>query len=67
MGDPREDEFTYFVEEEVLVRFAASTPLQRLRWLEEMRTFTWNAATPETRARWCAARARDRGERDTNT
>lgn len=54
-------EFTYWVEDEILERFARSTPLQRLRWLEEMRTFSWNAATPETRARWRAARDRDRG------
>jgi hypothetical protein len=53
--------FTYWVEDEILIRFAESTPLQRLRWLEEMRTFTWNAATEETRARWRSARERDRG------
>jgi hypothetical protein len=52
-------EFTYWVEDEVLARFKESTPLQRLRWLEDMRRFSWACATDETRARW--RRARERG------
>ena len=51
----------YVVSDDMLRRFAASTPLQRLRWLEEMRRFTWNAATEETRRRWRAERDRARG------
>lgn len=51
----------YFVSSEMLRRFASSTVLQRLEWLEEMRTFTWNAATDATRARWRAERDRERG------
>jgi hypothetical protein len=61
MDDHDELEFSYWVEDEVLERFAASTPLQRLTWLEEMRRFSWDAASPEQRARWRAARERDRG------
>ena len=61
MDDPDDVEFSYWVDDEQLDRFAASTPLQRLRWLEEMRTFSWNAASPEVRARWRAARERGRG------
>ena len=33
---------------------------QRLRWLEEMREFSWEMATPETRTRWRRARAAGR-------
>lgn len=51
----------YFVTDEMLRRFATSTTLQRLHWLEEMRTFSWNAATDGTRARWRAERDRARG------
>lgn len=63
MSAPGDDEegFTYWVEDDMLARFRESTPLQRLRWLEEMRTFTWRAASNETRARWRAARERGRG------
>jgi len=48
--------FTYTVTDEQLARFATSTVLQRIEWLEEMRTFTWNLATPEVRERWRRAR-----------
>ena len=51
----------YFVTDETLRRFAESTTLQRLQWLEEMRTFSWNAATDRTRALWRAERDRRRG------
>lgn len=61
MADDDLSEFTYRVDDEILARFATSTPLQRLRWLEEMRTFSWNAASAATRARWRAARDRSRG------
>jgi hypothetical protein len=44
--------FTYEVSDEQLARFASATPLQRLQWLEDMRIFTWNAASEETRAEW---------------
>jgi hypothetical protein len=52
---------SYVVSDEMLRRFAESTTLQRLRWLEDMRRFTWNAATEETRRRWRAERDRARG------
>lgn len=51
----------YFVTDEMLDRFAKSTTLQRLQWLEEMRILSWNAATDGTRARWRAERDRARG------
>ncbi len=53
-NDERTDRpgFTYEVSDEQLARFAAATPLQRLQWLEDMRTFTWNAASEATRAEW---------------
>jgi hypothetical protein len=46
----------YFVSDEALRQFAKSTVAQRLLWLDEMRTFTWNAQTDATRARWRAER-----------
>lgn len=59
-ADPDDDGgFTYVVSDELLARFAASDVAQRLRWLDEARTFSWAMATPETRARW--RRARERG------
>lgn len=61
MSDEMKPELVYLVSDEMLERFAKSTTLQRLHWLEEMRTFTWNAATAGTRARWRAERDRDRG------
>lgn len=61
MSDADDEELAYFVSEELLRRFAASTPLQRLEWLEEARTFTWNAATNDTRARWRSERDHARG------
>lgn len=54
-------QYTYWVEDDMLERFSRSTPLQRLRWLEEMRAFSWHAVSPETRRRWREARDRDRG------
>jgi len=53
-----ETDLVYYVTDEMLERFAASTTLQRLQWLDEMRTFTWNAATAATRLRWRAERGR---------
>ncbi len=32
----------------------------RMEWLEDMRTFTWNAASDETRAEWQRLRAHPR-------
>ena len=61
--DPYQDSdgaFTYEVSDELLARFATSTVDQRLRWLDEMRVFSWEMATPETRARWRRARAAGR-------
>lgn len=55
-----DDEFTYEVSDELLARFATSTVEQRLRWLDEMRVFSWEMATPATRARWRRARAAGR-------
>lgn len=49
--------FSYFVSEEMLQRFATSTTLQRLTWLEEMRCFSWAAANDETREQWRRLRA----------
>lgn len=51
----------YFVTDEMLQRFAKSSTLQRLQWLDEMRTFSWNAATDMTRARWRTERDLARG------
>lgn len=61
MKDRSESSLVYVVSDEMLARFAASTTLQRLRWLEDMRRFTWNAATEETRRRWRTERDRARG------
>ncbi len=60
-GEGEGQGLAYYVSDDMLRRFAASTPLQRLRWLEDMRRFTWNAATEETRRRWRAERDRARG------
>jgi hypothetical protein len=46
----------------MLRRFAKSTVARRLQWLDEMRTFTWNAQTDSTRARWRAERAARHGQ-----
>lgn len=55
-----DDGFTYEVSDEMLARFAESTLEQRLQWLDEMRTFSWQMASPETRARWRRRRAAGR-------
>lgn len=60
-GPERGQSPAYFVSDEMLERFARSTTLQRLRWLEEMRRFSWSAATAETRRAWRAERDRARG------
>lgn len=57
MSDDERIEFTYEVSDEMLARFAASTLAQRIQWLDEMRTFSWEMASPETRERWRRARA----------
>ena len=49
--------FTYVVSDEMLARFATSTLEQRLAWLDEMRVFSWELASPEVRERWRRARA----------
>jgi hypothetical protein len=62
MADDERAEFTYEVSDEMLRRFAESTPLQRLTWLEEMRCFSWAAASEATRAEWRRLRARRRAQ-----
>lgn len=44
--------FRYLVTDDQLARFQRATVSQRLAWLEEMRQFTWSAASPTTRERW---------------
>ena len=39
--------------------FSSLTPGQRLRWLEELREWTWKAASEETKRSWARLR---RGE-----
>ncbi len=51
-----DDDLTYEVSDEMLQRFARSTLAQRIQWLDEMRTFSWAMASPETRQRWRRAR-----------
>ena len=48
--------FTYEVSDEQLARFARATIEQRLEWLEHMRQWTWDNASPEVRAAWAARR-----------
>lgn len=63
MSEKREGEppggFTYWVSDEQLRVFSSLTPGQRLRWLEELREWTWKAASEETRQSWARFR---RGE-----
>ena len=61
MSDEDADYF-YEVSDEMLARFASSTLAQRLDWLDEMRTFSWEMATPATRERWQRAREGRRAE-----
>lgn len=56
-----DDDEVYEVSDEMLASYARSTPLQRLEWLEQMRTFSYRAVTDETRARWRERRDRARG------
>ena len=56
MSEDDEGGFTYEVSPPMLLRFAASSLAQRLQWLDEMRTFSWEMASPETRSRWRNAR-----------
>ncbi len=56
MSDAAATTFTYEVPDEMLARFATSTLAQRIQWLDEMRTFSWEIASPETRERWRRAR-----------
>jgi hypothetical protein len=51
--------FRYLVNDDQLARFGSASVAQRLTWLEEMREFTWSAATPETRERWLRLRRGD--------
>jgi hypothetical protein len=49
-------DYFYEISDEMLARFASSTVAQRLDWLDEMRTFSWEMATVATRERWRKAR-----------
>lgn len=60
MSDREDTGFSYEVSDEMLARFATSTLAQRIQWLDEMRTFSWAMASPETRERWRRARAAGR-------
>lgn len=60
MSAHEETGFTYEVSDEMLARFAQSTLAQRIQWLDEMRTFSWEMASPEIRERWRNARATGR-------
>ena len=64
MSSHEETGFTYEVSDEMLARFARSTLAQRIQWLDEMRTFSWEIASPEIRARWRNARATGRWDGD---
>jgi len=44
--------FTYWVSDEQLRTFASLSPERRLQWLEEMREFTSQVASPKARASW---------------
>ena len=56
-----EDDCFYEVSEEILVRFRTSTIAQRLAWLDEMRTFTWESMSVEVRTRRRLLRDERRG------
>ena len=43
--------FYYYVNNEQIRAYQALSPLQRLRWLDELRLFTLKARTPETATR----------------
>lgn len=58
---PDEDEFFYEVQPELLDRFAASTIEQRLDWLDEARSFSWEMTPPALREQRRALRDRRRG------
>jgi hypothetical protein len=47
--EAEDDDFFYEVSEELLERFQASTVEQRLDWLDEMRTFSWDFTAPSVR------------------
>lgn len=49
--------YTYEVSPEQMARFAVSTIEQRLQWLEDMKQWTWDNASEQTRASWAALRA----------
>jgi len=56
MNEDEDTGFTYEISDEMLARFAESSLAQRIQWLDEMRTFSWAMASPETRERWRRAR-----------
>ena len=47
----KEGGYYYCVTDEQLEAFARFTPLERLKWVDEMRLFTLYARTPETAER----------------
>lgn len=69
MSAPEEANLIYEVSDEMLARFAQSTLAQRIQWLDEMRTFSWEMASPEVRQLWRNARAAGRwdGEQSAET
>jgi hypothetical protein len=50
--------FTYAVSAEQVAAFRRLSPAERLRWLEEMRVFSFRLAPEKTRARWNELRGR---------
>jgi hypothetical protein len=51
-GSPTTRGFHYHVSDEQLFTFAARTPEQRLRWLDEMREIMADMAPPEAQHWW---------------
>lgn len=41
--------FRHFHTEEELLKYAAISPEEKLRWLEEINEFMWKAMTPEAK------------------
>ena len=47
----KEGGYYYYVSDEQLEAFARLTPLERLKWVDDLRLFTLLASTPETTER----------------
>ena len=50
-NDGKLNGFSYFVSEEQLAAFAKMSDFERLQWVDNARSFTLMAQTPETKAR----------------